>query len=234
MQPAPYQAGDLLVVNVFMTDVGPIEAVGFQAFFSFNSAELDFVAGSYVPAPFGLPVIPIIVAVGEDIDMASGVDVINGQPGTTANSHLATLVFDVVADFCLPDIVFRAHDPPARITDDQGMPILPLELVVIGITADCNGNEIEDACDIDDGASRDCNFNTVPDECETLSCPADFTSPGDGPPDGIVGINDFLFLLAHWGPDGCADFSSVIPNVPDGIVGINDFLDLLAAWGPCP
>jgi len=55
-------------------------------------------------------------------------------------------------------------------------------------------------------------------------CPADL----DG--DGAVGINDFLELLAAWGPNSGhpADLDG------DGIVGINDFLDLLAAWGPCP
>ncbi len=54
-------------------------------------------------------------------------------------------------------------------------------------------------------------------------CPADV----DG--DGIVGINDFLDLLAAWGPN---------PGHPadidqDGSVGITDFLALLSAWGPC-
>ena len=47
--------------------------------------------------------------------------------------------------------------------------------------------------------------------------------------DGIIGINDFLFLLSAWGPcpggvacDGDFDF--------DGNVGINDFLTLLGYW----
>ncbi len=57
-----------------------------------------------------------------------------------------------------------------------------------------------------------------------LDCPADF----DG--DLIVGITDFLQLLAAWGPcPGC-------PEDLDGddVVGIIDFVDLLASWGPCP
>ncbi len=229
----PFQPGDQIVVKLFMTEIGPVEAVGFQAFLSFDSSELAFVAATYVPVPFGLPVIPIIVANGEDIDMASGIDVANGQSGTISNSQLVTLVFDAVSEFCLPNITFRTHDPPTRISDSVGMPILPLVLDVIGVTSDCNGNDVEDTCDIADGTSRDCNFNTVPDECETLSCPADLTGLA-GVPDGEVGILDFLFLLSKWGPDGCADFTSPVPGVPDGIVGINDFLALLAAWGPCP
>ena len=53
------------------------------------------------------------------------------------------------------------------------------------------------------------------------ACPQDL----DG--DGIVGITDFLELLAFWGvQDVPADFDG-------GGVGITDFLALLAAWGPC-
>ncbi len=54
--------------------------------------------------------------------------------------------------------------------------------------------------------------------------------PADCDPDGVVGINDLLDLLAAWGPcPGCC-----IDLDGDGAVGINDLLDLLAAWGPCP
>ncbi len=60
--------------------------------------------------------------------------------------------------------------------------------------------------------------------CSAPSCTSDL----DG--DGTVGINDFLALLAAWGPN---------PGHPadldfDDVVGILDFLALLAAWGPCP
>ena len=56
--------------------------------------------------------------------------------------------------------------------------------------------------------------------------------PGDLDQDGVVGINDFLALLALWGP--CSD-----PCPPtclgdldgDCNVGITDFLTLLANWG---
>ncbi len=47
-------------------------------------------------------------------------------------------------------------------------------------------------------------------------------------PNGDVGINDFLELLAQWTQVGSScDFDG-------GGVGINDFLELLANWGPCP
>ena len=60
--------------------------------------------------------------------------------------------------------------------------------------------------------------------CAGTSCPWDLGG------DGVVGINDFLELLAQWGanPGGPPDFNG------DGVVGIGDFLELLANWGPCP
>jgi hypothetical protein len=75
-----------------------------------------------------------------------------------------------------------------------------------------------------------------------MDFPVDFEAEIDdlhfGPPpcladmdaDGIVGITDFLDMLALWGtdPGGPPDLDG------DGTVGITDFLDLLAAWGPCP
>ncbi|MHC4414441.1 MAG: GC-type dockerin domain-anchored protein [Planctomycetota bacterium] len=73
-------------------------------------------------------------------------------------------------------------------------------------------------------------FDSSPETCD-----ADIAGPSNGPPDGVVGINDFLVLLSSWGPcsnqltDPCpADLDC------DGMVGINDFLEMLAAWGNCP
>jgi len=67
------------------------------------------------------------------------------------------------------------------------------------------------------GSNEDIYTNVI----EFEPCPWDC-----GLVDGVVGINDFLALLANWGGSQC-DFDG------DG-VGINDFLDLLANWGPCP
>ncbi len=46
-------------------------------------------------------------------------------------------------------------------------------------------------------------------------------------PNGSVGINDLLDLLAQWGGAGACNFDG-------GVVGITDLLKLLANWGPCP
>ena len=87
---------------------------------------------------------------------------------------------------------------------------------------DCNTNTICDATDIRDGTS-DINANGVPDECE--GCLAADT---DG--DSIVGISDFLLVLAQWGPCPPQCLGDVDG---DGEVGILDFLLVLANWGPC-
>ncbi len=131
---------------------------------------------------------------------------------------------------CSSDLQCSDGDPCNGIEtcskDDSCVPGAP--------SPDCNGNGVLDSCDIDQSTSEDYNGNGVPDECE---CLADL----DG--DGEVGILDFLFLLANWGPcpapcpPSCvADIatSPVVPPTADCIVGINDFLALLANWGNCP
>ena len=45
-------------------------------------------------------------------------------------------------------------------------------------------------------------------------------------PNGSVGINDLLVLLAQWNLPGSCDFDG-------GNVGITDLLKLLGEWGPC-
>ncbi len=59
---------------------------------------------------------------------------------------------------------------------------------------------------------------------------SDDVCPGDVTGDQVVGIADFLALLASWG--GCGACPADLDG--DGIVGIVDFLALLANWGPCP
>ncbi|MHC4786788.1 MAG: hypothetical protein ACYTE6_12595, partial [Planctomycetota bacterium] len=53
--------------------------------------------------------------------------------------------------------------------------------------------------------------------------------PWDLDDDGVVGVTDFLELLAVWGagPAGPPDFNG------DGTVNVTDFLEMMANWGPC-
>jgi hypothetical protein len=53
---------------------------------------------------------------------------------------------------------------------------------------------------------------------------------GDTNGDGVVGINDFLDLLADWG--SCTETCCLSDLDLDGDVGIADFLLLLANWTP--
>jgi hypothetical protein len=57
----------------------------------------------------------------------------------------------------------------------------------------------------------------------------EFQRPADIDGDGVVGINDFLAVLAAWGPCGNACGPEDIDG--DGVVGITDVLLLLADWG---
>ncbi|MCH7799889.1 MAG: hypothetical protein IID28_15835, partial [Planctomycetes bacterium] len=88
------------------------------------------------------------------------------------------------------------------------------------------------------GVDRDEDGFFDRDELDAGSNPADPAStpdnvvPGDLDGDGLVGITDFLALLAAWGP--CA--APCPPSCPadldgDCAVGITDFLTLLANWG---
>jgi len=68
----------------------------------------------------------------------------------------------------------------------------------------------------------DADFALVVTGGTRVDCPADVNG------DGVVGINDFLQVLADWGqPGGPADVNA------DGAVDILDFLLVLTEWGPC-
>jgi predicted outer membrane repeat protein len=98
--------------------------------------------------------------------------------------------------------------------------------VPAGITTDLDGNPrfVDDPCREDTGLGDPLIVDMGAYEFPGRSCDLDG--------DGVVGITDFLELLAEWGacPDPCppscpADFDG------DCIVGITDFLLLLGEWG---
>lgn len=76
-----------------------------------------------------------------------------------------------------------------------------------------------------DGISTDAYADNISFVLTILPCPADLDE------DNTVGMDDFLILLAFWGP---CDVVCLGDLDGDGVVGINDFLQLLAEWGPCP
>ena len=85
---------------------------------------------------------------------------------------------------------------------------------------DCNGNGISDLCDCFSGFSSDINTNNVPDECECT---------GDIDANGVVDVDDIIWVLVSWGADGTseADVNS------DGIVNGADLAIVLQGWGQC-
>jgi len=124
----PILPGQMIVIQVTMSDLGVNQAAGFQAFLEFDAARMTFVSGAYTPSPFGLPIISPIQAVTNQIDLASGINAFMGQMPTSSNAVLAELTFQALIFDCAPVIRFRTHNPPTRLTTNAGQPILPLRL----------------------------------------------------------------------------------------------------------
>ncbi|MBK7092654.1 MAG: PQQ-dependent sugar dehydrogenase [bacterium] len=57
---------------------------------------------------------------------------------------------------------------------------------------DCNGNDLDDSCEIFFGVVQDANFNGVPDSCD----PPSFIC-GDADGGGTISVSDAVFLIAH-------------------------------------
>ena len=183
----PVEPGDFVVITLSMSDLTGSEAAGFQAFLQFNSAHLAFISGVYTLEPFSLPIITPIVADGEDIALAAGIDVQAGQPPTSGPADLALLTFEVLIGGCVSDMQFAVHEPPTRITDPVGNAIEPL--MTIGLPVN--------VCPAD--IVPDCVVN-VTDLLELLVSWGLSGVPADINGDGIVNVNDLLILLASWGP----------------------------------
>lgn len=124
--------GDAVFLDVWMRGVDPDRACGFQAFLTFDPTVMDFVGGLYTDEPFGLPIVDPIVANGDAVDLASGVDVLRGQECASGEAWLATLVFEARDVDATTTFDFRPHLPPTPISTDQGETIEPLELLGSG------------------------------------------------------------------------------------------------------
>lgn len=57
---------------------------------------------------------------------------------------------------------------------------LPLSIADSCAEPDCNGNSVNDTCDITHGSSVDCNANQIPDDCECTNAPVHFLTPLSG------------------------------------------------------
>lgn len=183
--PGPYAPGETITVGLWMTDLGGDAAAGFQAFLTFDPGSLDLIGGLYTSVPFDLPIIPIAEGPGGTIDLAAGIDVEVGQPPSSADARLATLVFETLVPTCLPALDFRPTIPPTRITDPIGVPILPLQLVAFNES--CPADLVPNgAVDFSDLTVLLANWNGA--------CVGDL----DG--SGSVDFADLVELLSLWGP----------------------------------
>jgi hypothetical protein len=61
----------------------------------------------------------------------------------------------------LTTIVWSATDSSGNISN-----LIQRVTVTLSVAADCNGNGIDDLCDLQAGTSSDCNGNGIPDECD--------------------------------------------------------------------
>ncbi len=120
---------------------------------------------------------------------------------------------------CSPVVVATGcADDGASILQASALLPAPDTLAVFVATGTCDGDGIFSGVPCGSG-----NEYTVSIKCG-VQCLADLNG------DGVVGMADFVELLAAWGtdPGGPPDLDG------DGNVGIVDFLRLLADWGPCP
>jgi hypothetical protein len=94
------------------------------------------------------------------------------RPGTSINCDDG---IDCTTDTC-DESMDRCENAPNDALCDDGNPCNGTEICespmgcVRTLAADCNGNAIEDSCDIAEGGSEDANTNGIPDECEPGAC----------------------------------------------------------------
>lgn len=125
-----YKPGDTLVASVILEGLSS-PAAGFQTFLHFDDTKLALTGGSYTATPFGLGILPPNLATGGDVDLAAGINQLLGQSPTLTGGVLATLTFTAIGEpgCANPSLLtFRSHDPPTRVTDVDGLELLPLTL----------------------------------------------------------------------------------------------------------
>lgn len=208
-------AGQTVTLFVRMSGFAGQPVVGYQAFLEFDSDILQFVSGTYTPAPFGLPLVFPVIANGEEIDVAAGINQFLGQPPTQADALLVTLVFQARVTTGKGSVRFRPHEPPTQFANLAGDTIAPalLNSPQISVSAsplDTDSDGLLDGCDNCPNDSNplqtDSDADGVGDACD--ACPG--TIPG-------VGVN----------PQGCPTL--VRPDLDrDGDVDETDFAAFLS------
>jgi hypothetical protein len=194
----PVLPGQQVHVAVQMSNI-PVAtpAAGFQAFLRFNTSQMSFVSGTYTINPFGLHILTPIVAVGPNINLASGINQAFGQSQTAADSVLAILTFQANTVCGLAAVDFRdtAPAPPTRLTDQFGQPILPLVLLNLNTVGTCAADvEPNNAVDVLDLLQVINTWGPCPPGPLPACCAGEIIV------DGSVNVLDLLAVINTWGP----------------------------------
>lgn len=172
-------------VALSVSDLGNAQMVGYQAFLGFDPTTLHLDSGEYITTRFSLPIILPIIDTGGRIDLAAGINPVNGTQGSSENQDLVLLHFSRIANGNT-DIFFRPDaNPPTRLSNNQGFAIEPLQLVNLHLTncpADFNGSGTVTVQDIFDFLAAWFAGNPA----------ADF----DG--SGTVTVQDIFSFLSAW------------------------------------
>ena len=117
-----------VVLRIRNLAVAGIEASGFQAFIEFDDTVLTWAGGGYTTEPFG-QVLVELGALGNQINLAAGIDAFGGQEPTSADAVLARLKFrtdDTIGEFCdLADLVRFRPGEEQLIARADGQPTVP-------------------------------------------------------------------------------------------------------------
>ncbi len=119
-------------------------------------------------------------------DGAGNCNVNDLPPGTVCGDPSDTPCDN--ADTCDGTGTCLANHTPSGSSCDDGEPCNGVEACdgsgncIHTLMDDCNENEVEDACDVEDGTSFDCNVNDIPDECD-IAQGTSRDENGDGMPD---------------------------------------------------
>lgn len=124
----------LVTVTIDMASM-PDVIVGGQFFLEYDDSILTFVSAVPGPSPFTVQVFELT----SPGSISYAVGVLDGGPGTSAASTMATLTFSAT-EVCTPtaDLVTwnRSHVPPSRLTNDVGDSILATLIDLHAITVD--------------------------------------------------------------------------------------------------
>ena len=144
----------------------------------------------------------------------------NHQTGTVTFSNNIGCLISALSNGGYVDGGNNNWAGPCPDCDSNGK--LDLEEILFG-GADCNGNDLLDACEVVDNPKLDGNGDGLIDECQ---CLADVT--GNGSVDAI----DLAALMSSWGSNGSGEFDADVTN--DGVVNGLDLAVILDGWGACP